>query len=202
MSYTYLLAGLWSVHHGICIFQKINMIGETNIIDPAFILTWLCSTALLYILYMVLFLVAIGISSRRIKKQNDDAELGKMRLRKGLSFIWSGPFEEAKILSHILGLIVASAVLVYCPFLSFVRSKANLVILTIIYGILTILVAWLFLRQFITCSKYMISFQKITSKNYCDIANEKTYIHERACFFAKIRNDEFQTNLNQSNQVT
>jgi hypothetical protein len=170
------------------------MIGDNKIVDPAFVLTWLCSTALLYIFYAVLSLVAIGISNRRIKKQNDDEELEKMRLRKGLSFIWSGPFEEAKILSHILGLIVVSAVLVYYPFLSFVGSKANLLLITFIYGILTILVAWLFFRQ----CHYVVKLYDFISKNYCDIANDKTYIHERACFFAKIRNDEFQTNLNQT----
>ena len=106
-----------------------------------------------------------------------------MRLKKGLSFIWSGPLEETKMLSHILGLIAGSAVLVYCPFLSFVGSKTNLLVMTVIYVILTILVTLVVFQT--TSSKHLAKIYDFISKNYCDIADHKTYIHEEGVFLCK-----------------
>ena len=191
--YTFIV-GIFAASSWYLYFRGISLIAaDTIVIDPIFLLTWLTSTGLVYVVYASLLLVADPLCKMKIRAQNDDAELCRLNLTRNLSFFWSGPLEENKMHLHLFGLMTVAAIFVYHPFLSFIAPKLSwsaFVLVHVMYTVLTVGIYLLFFKVF----HYLQQVYDFLAKNYCDTLDQQTYLRERASFYARIKNEEFLRN--------
>ena len=192
--YTF-IAGLFVALAWYLALQTSDAIAKSTVaIAPALLFAWLLSTAVVYIVYAgIMSWVIMPICQSRIesmKPQDEDAQFKTFKLPEKW-FVWAAPLEEGQLQLHIFALVVVSLILAYSPILSLMifvgPSSFWLIVLHLTYT-LVVLTTYLLLSQ---GSHHLHLVNHFVRKGYLDTADQATYLHERAVFFAKIKNDDY-----------
>ncbi len=166
--------------------QKFSWISDSSALTgPSFLLTWLSSTGTMYVIYLALCWIVTKITDWFIAHQNEEAVLRKLNIQKGNTFFWTGPLEEEKIKSHILGLMTVAIGLIYWPLLVFVSPKTFASCAT--FHVTFLLFMAVLVAEFFIVWLYLQRVNKFLDKNYCDIIDQKPYTQERARLYAQIK---------------
>jgi hypothetical protein len=172
---------------------KINFIPTIkSMIDPFFIMLWLLSTAVLYIVYLIISISVIFCINRTLEKQGDDVIIEEQKVTKYFSLYFSGPLEEIRMGTHIQGLLTTSLLLLYQPLLDFfIGLSANFILIHFVYSGITIFLYCLFYRGM----RNLLIIKRLISKGLCDTIDEKAYNKKRAELYAELKNNEYVERL-------
>jgi len=173
---------------------RIEFISTTkSMLEPFPIMLWLLSTAMLYIVYLILSNLAILHIDRILKKQSDDDLVKEKKLIKYISLYFSGPLEESRTSGHVLGLMTASLFFLYPPSLYFFLAtlKINFLLIHFAYSGLVIFVYYLFYRA----TKNLLIINRLIANGLCDTIDEKAYNKKRADLYAEIKNNDYLEKL-------
>jgi len=179
---------------------KIKFISEIkSMIEPFSIMLWLLSTATLYILYLILTALIVLSINDNLKKKDNDKIIEEKKLIKYFSLYYSGPLEEIRTSTHILGLITISLFLLYLPLVDFfITLKVNFILIHLVYTIIVIFVYYQYYKNMMD----LLIVKRVITSGFCDTIDEKEYNKKRAELYAILKNNEYIDRLKNQNKTT
>jgi hypothetical protein len=162
---------------------KIDMF--TNI---TFIILWLSSTALLYIILSLTAFVCIKFISRFLATKTSD----DLRIRIGVedpveTFYYYDSLDEVKFSIHLISIVLCTSLLSVYPVYNLILSHATvrgLRFFALVAVILILVMAFLYYRLMLV----FIIYNRLRALHLIDFIDTKKYNEERAIFFAQTKN--------------